>query len=407
MKNRKNLLTGVLILAIIAWLVGFFSLSMSTEYGSFGLGFLFCLLLLPIGYLLWKIRNGHSSSWTRHAVLIILAGLIATTLFIRQDMLFHQLREEQSSYRKEQAILLESIRQSNQGVLLNNLLNKLDDELKDRPLGILSEEAMARTIALGNAFEPYPVWSGDSLSADKLSPERGHLLKALALMQIDSTSFDTIKARTSFAGAMLEGGDLTGAYLNLADLQKANMKKATLVGALLNHSDLRKSQLWGADLSHAHIKESDLKRAEANWAELSGAYLTGSDLNGISLRDANVRRADLSETLIQWADLRGTFFTGSNMSTTDFLGTNMSETNLKEVDLSHSNLTRAILKNADLTGANLSNAAVQNPKWLDKLTEWRVIGAEDIQQNYILIDDTVRPRQYHDARFRLKKVDTP
>ncbi|MEM7367043.1 MAG: pentapeptide repeat-containing protein [Bacteroidota bacterium] len=418
MKNKRNLLIGILLGVILGWIVGAFGFPMRGMEGSFGLGFIALgIFSLGLGLLyVWRQdlffsppdaaqHNSTRSHFLRLprmlVVLILMGSLVGGIFLIRQEALFTQQKKLQKAHMQQQATLLEAARKSNQGVLVNNLLNKLDDELADQSARIPSKEAIARTVALGNSFEPYLYWNGDSLSAHKISPERGQLLLALTLMNIDSTSFDTIKARTTFSGAVLRGADMTAANLNLVDLRAADMKEIILVGAQLNQADLRKSNLWGSTLTDASFMMTDMKRAELSWADLSGAKMNGSDLNGITLTNAHVREADLSGTLIQWADLKGTVFSGTNISDSDLLGTDMSQADLRQVNFSNSNLTRVVLADADLRGANLTNAAVQHAQWLDRLTEWQVRGAAEIQQRYILVKDSLRPRQYHDARYRL------
>lgn len=113
--------------------------------------------------------------------------------------------------------------------------------------------------------------------------------------------------------ANLQGADLTGARL-IADLQRANLDRATLVegrfGADMKNQPMGKLStrmvkvtLHGADLSRV-----DLSGCDARFAEFIDAILTDADLSRCDLRNADFSGADMTRTRLAGALLDGAKF---------------------------------------------------------------------------------------------------
>jgi Pentapeptide repeats (8 copies) len=86
----------------------------------------------------------------------------------------------------------------------------------------------------------------------------------------------------------LQRADLSGAYLQEADLNFANLYRANLEGA-----DLRSARLYQADLRAAKLKEAKLQKADLSRAYLTQAILEGANLAGANLRFANLKGVNL------------------------------------------------------------------------------------------------------------------
>ena len=273
-------------------------------------------------------------------------------------------------------------------VLMAHMLEKVDDELKDNPTRTLSEATIGRIAALSNACEPSRYMVGDSLSREKLSLERGQLFLSLAIMDIDSSSFDKVKAKASFAEADLRNADLRGTNLSGANLQGANLSTANLSEADLREVDLRKANLWGTNLVRADLRKADLKRANAAWADLNGADLRAAVLDGADLRSAKLKKADLRLAKVFMANLSGAFFIEANLAGADLFWTDFTRTNFSKANMIDVNLRRTNLTEANFSEVELTNTSVEEKDWLQKLTEWRVTGATEIQATYKMIPDT-------------------
>ncbi|MEM9920824.1 MAG: pentapeptide repeat-containing protein [Bacteroidota bacterium] len=228
--------------------------------------------------------------------------------------------------------LLEADRRSSLVFLMSNILDKVDDEIKEQKTAIkgnlgsvpdsikysLSKPLINRIVALSKAFNPYKILEADTLSNKLVSPERGQLFIALMENNLDSITQNTIVQRGNFSnaiidqvnlrGAYLRRADLRGAYLRGAYLRGADLRRAYLFGADLFGADLRGADLRGADLRRAYLNvadlnEADLRRAYLHGADLNGADLHGAYLNGAYLRGADLRGADLRRAYLNVADL--------------------------------------------------------------------------------------------------------
>ena len=428
MKGKKGVLISLILCGIIGWTFGYLRMPFINKNFSLLIGFATGLAIVLLGIILLFVWNKHpllfklfdkesttkdSSKasrnyiliWILASVFIVLGGLLCSFLIFKQNEQFSTHLQDQQKKIEQQSELIESIRNSNQIFLMGNLLDKIDDELKNNPQRTLSNETIARIVALGYSFKPYKYLEGDSLSVEKFSPERGQLLLVLCKMNIDSSSFAKIKLKTPFSQADLRGVDLRGADLSGADLEKAQLKDADLRWANLKRVNLKHADLWGANLKRADLKEADLKRADLRWADLNETDLREADLNGVDLSSATLRKADLRGADLKYAKLYGTILNGANLTGIDLSGTslkraNLSKANLSKANLYLSNISEAILTGSNLSKANLNSTSVEEKNWLEKLPEWQVTGAKEIQENYKIGNDiSVR------ANFRLKKIE--
>ena len=292
----------------------------------------------------------------------------------------------------QQSQLIESTRKSNLIVLMNDIFDKIDIELKNSPKRTLSNNTIARIVALNHSFQPYRLLEGDSLSEKKWSPERGLLLIGLASMNMDSSSFNQIKRKTSFLGADLRDADLKGFDLNGIDLISANLKGADLKETNLDKAILSDANLWGANLQMAKLRESILHRADLSWANLNEADLKKANLNGAILNDTKLKKANLNEIEMEWAISRHAFYNESilinaNLTGTDLAKSNFSKANLSKANLKLVNLSETILNQTNLSNVELAKGIVHNKDWIQKLKEWQVSGSAEIKANFKIVDD--------------------
>lgn len=101
----------------------------------------------------------------------------------------------------------------------------------------------------------------------------------------------------------LVGVDVSGAFL-----QAVNLQKADLVRANFNAVDAREGDFTGADLSFADLRsgnfrdgrfvEAQLREADCSEADLSGADLSRADLSNSDFSDTDLRAAVLRD--VKW-----------------------------------------------------------------------------------------------------------
>ena len=406
MKQKRNLLIGIILGICITGALWFLYLPLMTDKPSFLLGFLACLAFVSLALTSFFIRkrqsktgNGTNKNFIPFA--LILAGLLIVFLLFKLSEWFTIQAKYHQTQIAQKAELIESTRLSGLVNLMSNVMDKIDDELQNNPKRILSDETIARIAALSYSFESHLHINGDTSSAPKLSPERGQLLLMISKMNLDSGSLKKIMGQASFSGAVLRDADLRNANLRGADLEEADLQGAKLQDADIRDANLRSANLWGSNLNKADLTGADLTRADLRWTELNDAELQGTDLYGANISSAQMRRADLSGADLQWADLNGTFMNESIIAGANLFRASLKRAQLVKSDLSNAKLTLAILTEAtiaeaNLTGADLTGVFVAEKNWPELLSKWDVTGATEIQSRYKIADEISKnPSQYH------------
>ena len=425
MKAIRNLLIGIILGAVIGWFLGFLRLPYIEKIPSFLWGFIACILLVLLVLALLFVLKKHSSLlrlisgepvqqnsktatktyriiWIFVAAFIMVGGLLSSILIQQQSKFIKSQLQKQNNKIQQQSELMESVRKSNMVILMNDILDKVDDELKNRTDGKLSDKTIASIVAAFNySFTPYSYWERDSLSEKKLSPEKGQLLLALCTKNIDSSSFNKIKLKAHFSGADLREGDLRGVDLSGADLKDADLSGANLSGASLKGADLRKTNLWGAHANKANLVGADLRRSVLRWAEMNEIKLDSANLNGADLTNAQLRKADLRGATFHVAKLNGALLNEANLEggyivDASLVKANLTRVNLSKVDANRTNFNEAIMTEIELTNTDVDK------DWFEKLNDWQIIGAKEIREKY----KVVRYEALHnEVRYRLEKFE--
>lgn len=195
-------------------------------------------------------------------------------------------------------------------------------------------EAMLHGALLRGAFLRGADLNGADLSGADLG---GANLSETDLRYADLGDADLSNA--DLGGANLLPAELSGAILSGANLDERTQieGKWQMVWQILNHPDTVIDMLEGTDLSHAYLYGADLV----------GAALHAANLNGADLRESNLSRADLSG-----ADLAGANLLNANLGNAWLAGAN-----LREADLTGADLSFAQLNGAQVTPDQLSKAA--------------------------------------------------
>lgn len=409
MKTAIKFFVSIIFGLVMGWFLGFLRLPYMEQNRSFLLGFIACLLLVLLAVLLMVAWNKHAGllhlfrqklpagegnkattmyqvTWILVAVFIIAGGLLSSFLIYRQSRDFKAQLQRQDKKLQEQSAIIESVRKGNAVYLMSNVLLDAANEMKQS--GTLSEAVMARIAALSYSMKPYQYLQGDSLTPKALSPERGQLLMALLLMQMDTGSFAKIKRSTSFANADLSGANLKAADLSGVDLNGADLQNADLSHANLSHAGLKAANLWGANLNRANLSYADLKRANLAWARLNEADLTFSVMDGAQLSNAQLIKADSREASVQYAELTAALLNEASLKGVHFNGAGMRSVNLSHADMVLADLRMADLNEATLLGTTLNKALVDS-NWTVKVSAWRITGAKEIREGYHVVTDSL------------------
>jgi uncharacterized protein YjbI with pentapeptide repeats len=124
-------------------------------------------------------------------------------------------------------------------------------------------------------------------------------------------------------------------------LEDANLTGAQLQGAELNYAQLRRANLTGAQLQTAEFYKAQLQEARLERAQLQNANLNGANLQNAWLLEAQLYKANLAGAQLQEAWL---------------LSADLEWSRLDDAQLQNAKLSRAQLLNANLWGANVEGA---------------------------------------------------
>lgn len=375
--------------------------------------------------------------FTRIGIFAMLAALIPIGILVTQTVILNrqnQLIDKQNIRLDQQTNLAEATRRGSLVFLMSNILDKMDEELKDpdNKERKLSKELIGRIVALNEGLKPYLYLENDTLIESPLSPERGQLLLSLVKSGLDSSTLREIYKNTAFNEADLKNLNLEYANLHGANLEHIDLRGAVLRGANLQRVDFSEANLQGADLAKADLREAELYRANLQKAGLNKVDLHGVWLSGANLEHANLNEANLQETKmlpvnlrsagLRNANLQNSWLKGSNLQEAWLLGANLKgawleEVNLEEAYLSRANLQSANLKKANLQkawlkktnfrGADLENADLREAKvyeldWLQTLKRIGVKGIENIISEYY-VDGIPQIDEYGGTYYLVKK----
>jgi hypothetical protein len=99
--------------------------------------------------------------------------------------------------------------------------------------------------------------------------------------------------RVPLVGVDLSDAFLQGIELNKANLQRSNFKSADLRGSSLQSANLAHVSFDTANLRGGNLRNANVTYADLQDADLFGADLSGTDLEGVRLDRADLRNANL------------------------------------------------------------------------------------------------------------------
>lgn len=326
-----------------------------------------------IGHLVYR--------FTRLGLIGLVIASIPIILLYKQNQKIdtqNELITKQNKRLDQQTYLQEAERRSSLVFLFSNIMDAIDEELKN-DVGIkgkrdLSPQLIGRIIALSQSLKPYHYMDGDSLINKPLSPERGQLLISLINSNLDDNTFEKIILKSDFSFADLKNVELKGINLRSAKLSNSDLSYANLEDAIM-----REIELTGARLEAATLSNSDLRYANMNGANLSKSKIENADMRNIFMENADLSGANLKGTNLSsnsriWGGPQVLFnkmYTMLNDS--DLIGANLVDVNLTNVNLHNSDLSKADIRNTIFKNAFLRNvkidSAIVNPDFLQKIQD--------------------------------------
>ena len=217
---------------------------------------------------------------------------------------------------EQQTYLQEAERRSSLVFLFDNIMNKIDEELRSNPeQRDLSPQLIGRIVALTKALKPYRYLEGDTITTRMTSPERGQVLLSLIASRLSHNTCDQIFLLADFSYATLQNVNLDGTYLRNINLSNALLQSVSLTGADLSHANFD-----GAEITDAHVQWAGMRAKAAffDFANFHKAHLVDSDFGGSYLDFANFTGAWLHNVTFQRAFLNQTKFDQVTADTLDF-----------------------------------------------------------------------------------------
>lgn len=318
---------------------------------------------------------------TRIGTFALVVGLVPLLILLTQTWILDNQNEKldqqndlingQNLLLDQQINLEEGNRRSSYIFLMSNIMDKIDEELKNRQNSTrkLSEELIGRIVSLSHAFRPYRYLEDNQLIPSPLSPERGQLLYALVNSTLDLTTYDHIFARANFSYSDLPQANFSGAYLKGVNLSFANIRHGNFKDAILNGANFQESRLEYAIFDNTLMNEANFKAANlahSQWYDVLA--------QGINLSFANVQSG---------------FFNG---------------------DFSEAELEGVLLHNATLNYIVLRNAYFFNSSWMELMAGYDLRGSFSLNDNYSVMQDFISDsrRNVVDTVFRLiPRLDSP
>ncbi len=237
----------------------------------------------------------------------------------------------------------------------------------------LSAGLIQQIVAVTQSLKVYRYQdSQGNIVAEARSPERGQLLQWLILTPINLRPI--LDAGADFSYADLAGVAFQQPIYSVAPAtakqaleQSVNEVIARALeaeGVVLDGIQLSSAYLFDAFLGHVSLRNARLLSADLRQAHMEDCCLSGADLRLSDLRGANLANANLQESNLRLADLRDAILCNANLYFAD--------------------LREAQLQNADLSGTDLTDAIV-TPDWDKSWTGIKGFNAGDWQAVFVPI----------------------
>jgi len=267
---------------------------------------------------------------------------------------------------EQQTYLQEAERRSSLVFLFNNVMDKIDEELKDttNKKKILSPQLISRITSLSRGLKPYNYLENDEIIEDALSPERGQLLVNLAQSELNGNSLFKIFRNGDFSFA-----DLKGANLPSAELKQVNLFKADLSGVMFSNGEMIGAKIYHANLTAANFMDSDLRGARLNRSNLHGTNFREADLRGVNFENAIFGEIEFTRYQSLRFEFEESHYINNEKIPTSFWG---------------ADLRKAKFLNNDFTNLQLDNAKVKEKNWFETLEDKKIKGLESTKNIYTI-----------------------
>lgn len=278
---------------------------------------------------------------------LILAGLQTYYLKKQNDKLdIQNKRIEQQTY------LQEAERRSSLVFLFDNIMNKIDEELRRSPSRRdLSPQLIGRIVALTKALKPYRFLEGDTITSEMSSPERGQVLLSLLASKLSRNTCDQIFLLADFSYTTLQNVNLDGVYLGNINLSNAILESVSLTGA-----DLSRANFQGAELRRLRVLATGV---DARPARFDGANFHKARLSDCDLSSSSFEFTNFSDATLRRVSFRRAFFNQAKFAQIEAENLDFGEATLLNTALSLSAAETAPKPSFQWTGMQVDSLTYQ------------------------------------------------
>lgn len=265
--------------------------------------------------------------------------------------------------------LIEAERRSSLVFLMSNILDKVDDEIKEqRNSGIKTNYALSRPLisrisALSKNLQPYRIMEGDTLST-LVSPERGQLFIALMENKLDSVTTTQLAQKCDFSFANLDDIDLEGSQLSRIDFEHASLRGANLRNTNLSMADFKSTDLssakfFNAELGSTHFYKSNLDGSAFGLSNLENSSFNQDQINRASFYKAGLKYARFTKCTSKMSDFKDANFSNAQLLFFDAKNTGFIGANFTDAKLLQSTFYYVNFENANFTNANFAESSFE------------------------------------------------
>ncbi|MEM6720282.1 MAG: hypothetical protein AAF611_13235 [Bacteroidota bacterium] len=230
-------------------------------------------------HIIWRL--------TRIGIFAIVVAILPTLFLIIQTVYLgkqndkidkqNELITNQNARLEQQTYLQEAGRRSSLIFLMNNVLDKMDEELKDsmNKNRNLSDQLIGRIIALSKSLKPYKYLENDSLSMT-VSPERGQLLVNLTKAKLSNQTYEKFFENADFSYSEISNMTFNGISFGNLNLSFSNLTKVTFEKCNFSYLDLVKSASVDLKFRDCSAEEINLQNSYIEsilFYNLSSEYL--------------------------------------------------------------------------------------------------------------------------------------
>lgn len=228
----------------------------------------------------------------------------------------------------QQTYLQEADRRASMAASIDEVLNKVDEELKDakNKTRDLSPLLISRIIALSQSLKPYKYLEGDNLSDKLISIERGQLLKSLIVCNLGINTLDKIFDTANFSYADLTNSNLTGAHLRHANLEYSDFSNSQMTGVNLIGANLKNTKFYSVSSFCQTFPKGAMD------CEYSGIDFALAKLDNSIMQDCDFFGSNFFMTEINNVKIINTEFNSCTFNSCEFIKSNLRRVSFSDTD---------------------------------------------------------------------------